>query len=47
MKSYLRGTDRAVGPNGDSLFLRFMELNYSAHRAGGDSFSLIDIVDFQ
>ncbi|MGZ4980772.1 MAG: hypothetical protein ACXV8P_10155 [Methylobacter sp.] len=47
MKSYLRGIDRAVGPNGDSVFRRFMELNYLAHRTGGDSFSFIVIVDFQ
>ncbi|HEY8219312.1 MAG TPA: hypothetical protein VIF86_04360 [Methylobacter sp.] len=44
MKSYLRGTDRAVGPNGDSVFCR-MEPNYSAHRTGGGSFSII--VNFQ
>jgi len=46
MKSYLLDTDRAVGPNGDSVFRR-MESNYSAHRTGGDSFSIIVIVAFQ
>ncbi|HEY8159555.1 MAG TPA: hypothetical protein VIF10_12715 [Methylobacter sp.] len=43
MKSYLRGTDSAVRPNGDSVLCR-MEPNYSVHRTGG-SFSII--VDFQ
>ncbi|WP_292436024.1 hypothetical protein [Methylobacter sp.] len=46
MKSYLLDTDRALRPNGDSVFYR-MEPNYSAHRTGGDSFSIIVIVDFQ
>jgi hypothetical protein len=46
MKSYLLDTDRAVGPNGDSVF-RGMESDYSAHRTGGGSFSIIVIVDFQ
>lgn len=46
MKSYLLDTGRAVGPNGDSVFRR-MESNYSAHRTSGDSFSIIDIVEFQ
>ncbi|MGZ5621027.1 MAG: hypothetical protein ACXWFG_09195 [Methylobacter sp.] len=46
MKSYLLDTDRAVGPNGDSVFRR-MESNCSAHRTGGDSFSIIVVVAFQ
>lgn len=46
MKIYLLGTDRAVRANGDSVFRR-MEPNYSAHCTGGDSFSIIVIVDFQ
>lgn len=46
MKSYLLDTHRAVGPNGDSLFRR-KESCYSAHRTGGDSVSIIVIVDFQ
>jgi|GEM_PF-7063162 len=46
MKSYLLDTDRAVGPNGNSVFRR-MESNYSAHCTGCDSFSTIVIVDFQ
>jgi hypothetical protein len=46
MKSYLLDTHRAIGPNGDSVFRR-MESNYSAHCTGGNSFSIIVIVDFQ
>jgi len=44
MKSYLLDTDRLLGPNGYTVFRR-MESNYSAHRIGADSFSII--VDFQ
>lgn len=46
MKSYLLDTGRAVGPNGGSVFRR-MESNYSAHRIGGGSCSIIDIAEFQ
>lgn len=48
MKSYLLDTDRALRLNGDSVFRR-RAVNYSAHRTGRVSFSIIVIVivDFQ
>lgn len=46
MKSYLFNTHEIIRPKDDSVF-RGLESNYSPHRTGGDSFSIIGIVKFQ